>query len=290
MKKFGILVMIAILCCLPLTACNENNNNGSLDFIADELHCVISLPQEYDIIYDDDELSGSSMFDKDLYNADTVNGDKKKDGFRYYNVLKNEPFKIVTPLNIIQNKNESGQTLVYWKLNDTLYKDGDNYYSTNFSCTKYTEITPVYYAFRPVGMLLYEVDENDMLTTVQDADIFDDDGNIKEQSGVHYLYGVYDFEPNQEFWRTNLTINKYVINHTAKQVAENYYKDFYTLNIEIDKENLFENGKIIVKTLYKIDGHGYMTYGSLHVVQGDDTRKGVRILSIGNHEIKYTFT
>lgn len=107
MKKFGILVMIAILCCLPLTACNENNNNGSLDFIADELHCVISLPQEYDIIYDDDELSGSSMFDKDLYNADTVNGDKKKDGFRYYNVLKNEPFKIVTPLNIIQNKNEA---------------------------------------------------------------------------------------------------------------------------------------------------------------------------------------
>lgn len=198
MKKLGILVIAAILCCLPLTACNENDDSGGFDFIADELHCVVSLSQEYGIIYANDEFSSLSMFDKDLYNAETVNGEEKKDGFGYYYVLKNEPFKIVTPLNIIHNKNEKGQTLVYWKLNDTLYKDEDNYYSATFSCVKDTEITPVYYGFRPVGIILYEVDENHM-PTAPNGEFFDDAGNIKEQGGVHYLYGVYDFEPNRDF-------------------------------------------------------------------------------------------
>ena len=289
MKKIYFIIFAAILCCLLFVACNSNETNSSSDYIADEAHCVVCLPQEYNIIYENDELSGSSMFNEDLLNAETVNGEKKDSRYKYYNLLKNEPFKIVTPLDIILNKNESGQTLVYWKLNDTLYKDGDNDYSeTVFSCSKDTIITPVYYEFRAVGMLLHEVDENDM-PIVQDNDIFDENGTINEQNGLYYLYGVYDFEPYQEFWRTNLMINKYVINKTSKKIAENYYKDFYTLNIEIDKGSLFNKGKIIVEKLYKIDGHGYMTYGSLNLIQ-DDTRTVIYTLSVGNHEIKYTFT
>ena len=286
MKKICFIIVITILCCLLFAACKSNDSNTDLDFIADETHCVVSLPQEYNIIYENDELSDSSMFNEDLYNADTVNGKQKNDEFIYYNILKNEPFKIMTPLSIIQNKNESGQTLVYWKFNDTLYKDGDNYYSANeFSCTKDTEITPVYYDFRVVGILLYEVDENDM-PIIHDDDIFHNDGSIKEQDGLYYLYGVYDFEPYQEFWRTNLTINKYEINCMSKQIAENYYKDFYTINIEIDKGNLFDKGKIIVEKLYKIEGHGYMTYGALQVVYAN----GISLtLPIGRHEIKYAF-
>ncbi len=290
MKKFFVIILSVISCCLLLTACSINEFDNSLDFISDNLHCVVSLPQGYDIVYVNDEFDNAPMLNKDLQNAKTVNGKQKNDEFRYYNILKNEPFKIITPISIIQNKNESGQTLVYWKLNNTLYKDGDNYYSeTVFFCSENTEITPVYYEFRAVGMLLYEVDENDM-PTVQDNDVFDENGTIKEQEGLYYLYGVYDFEPYQELWRTNLTINKYEINQTSQQIAENYNKRFYTINIEINKGNLFNKGKIIVEKLYKIDGHGYMTYGALNVIQGDDTRKAIYTLPVGDHEIRYTFT
>ncbi len=290
MRKICFLIVATILCCLLFTACNTNESKSSLDFIPDKYHCVVSIPQEYDIVYNNSELFGSSMFNENLFNADTVNGEQKNNGFIYYNLLKNEPFKIVTPISIIQNKNENGQTLVYWKLNDALYKDGDNYYSENeFSCSEDTQITPVYFEFRAVGMLLYEVDENDM-PIVQYNDIFDDNGIIKEQDGLYYLYGVYDFEPYQQFWRTNLTINNYVVNQTSEKVAENYYKDFYIINIEINKGNLFNKGKIIVEKLYKIDGHGYMTYGALNIIRGDDTSKCIYTLPVGNHELKYTFT
>ena len=126
MKRIYLLLIIVILCCLPLAACDSNDGNTVSDFIADETHCVVALPNEYDIIYTNDEIASVSKFNKDLDDADTVNGKQKNDEFRYYNILKNEPFKILTPLSIIQNKNESGQTLVYWKVNDKLYKDGDN--------------------------------------------------------------------------------------------------------------------------------------------------------------------
>ena len=284
-KRIIILVFVSVFCVLSFTACNGNNKETNSNYVSDNEHCVVSLPQDYDISLDNDEVS----FDINLYNATTVNGTPKKEGFRYYKVLKNAPFRILTPLGIIQNQNANRQTLVYWKLNDTLYKDGDNYYSANtFTCNKDTEITPVYCEFRPVGMLLYEVGENDM-PTVADDEIFDNEGNIIEQVGVYYLYGVYDFEPYQNFWRTNLTLNKFEINRTSKTVAENYYKDFYTLNIEIESGNLFEKEKIIVETLYKIDGHGYMTYGALHVINGDDARKAIHSIEIGEHILKYTF-
>ena len=280
-----ILVFACILCTLSFTACKDNNQETNSDYSTDNGYCIVSLPQEYDISCDNDEV----RFDANLYNAKTVNGNPKKEGFRYYKVLKNAPFRILTPLGMIQNQNENGQTLIYWKLNDKLYKDGDHYYSANiFTCNQDTEITPVYYEFRPVGILLYEVGENDM-PTVPDEELFDDEGNIKEQTGLHYLYGVYDFEPYQNFWRTDLTLNQFVITINSKSVAENYYKDFYTLNIEIESGNLFEKGKIIVEKLCKIDGHGYMTYGALHVIRDDDTKKAIHGFEIGEHVIRYTF-
>ena len=281
----NILVCVCAICVLSFTACNDNNKETNSDYMTDHEHCVLSLQQDYDISFDNDKVS----FDENLYNAQTVNGKPKKEGFRYYSVLKNAQFRILTPLGMIQNQNGNGQTLVYWKLNDTLYKDGDNYYSANtFTCNQDTEITPVYYEFRPVGILLYEVGENDMLT-VPDDEIFDDKGLIKEQAGVHYLYGVYDFEPYQDFWRTDLTLKKFAINVKSKMVAENYYKDIYTLNVEIESGNLFDKGKIIVETLYKIDGHGYMTYGALHVIKGDDASKAIHSFDIGEHVLNYTF-
>ncbi len=287
MKKIYryILPVVCVLCVFLITACNSNGD-ANVDYIADNEHCVVSLPQEYNISFDNFELS--AIFNKDLYNADTVNGNAKKDGFSYYSVPKNEPFRILTPLGVIQDKNQRGQTLVYWKLNDRLYKDGDDYYSQNtFSCAKDTEITPMYYEFRAVGMIIFEADENG-LQIVQDDEVFDDNSNIKEQDGVHYLYGVYDFEPYQEFWRTNLTVNKFTINRTVQTVAENYSKDFYTLNIEIDKGNLFDKGKIIVVALYKIDGHGHMTYGAGQAI--DDNHSDVlRTLPIGEQTLKYSF-
>ena len=48
-------------------------------------------------------------------------------------------------------------------------------------------------------------------------------------------------------------------------------QDEAIINIEIDKGNLFNKGKIIVEKLYKIDGHGYITYGALNIIQGDGT-------------------
>lgn len=286
-KKICVIMIVAILGCLSLTACAENDKKNSIDFIADDIHCVVSLPQEYDIVYINDELSDLSMFDKDLHNADTVNGAKKKAELRYYYLPKNEPFRIITPLGIIQNKNASGQTLVYWKLNDTLYKDGDTYYSANdFTCNQDTEITPVYYEFRAVGMLLYEVDENH-IPTAPNGEFFDNAGNIKEQSGVHYLYGVYDFEPYREFWRTDLTLKKFATNITSVMAAENYYKNIYKLDIEIESGNIFKNGDITVETLCKIDGHGYMTYGNKSLI--GDIKNTTHYLSIGEHEIQYSF-
>lgn len=286
MKKFYryILIAVCVLWVLSLTACNHNSEAND-DYSTDNEHCVVSLPQDYYISFDNDEVSS----DENLYSAKTVNGKPKKEGFVYYKVLKNAPFRILTPLGIIQNQIANNQTLVYWKLNDTIYKDGDNYYSANnFTCNQDTEITPVYYEFRPVGMLLYEVDENNM-PTVPNGEFFDDEGNIIEQAGVHYFYGVYDFEPYQNFWRTNLTLNKFVINKTSKMVAENYWKNFYTINIQIEKGNLFEKGKIIVETLYKIDGYGYLTYGSRNIIHSENV--GIVIYSrfIGEHTLEFSF-
>lgn len=284
--RVSILILAVILCCLAFVACGEKPDEKITDFVADNEHCVVSLPTDYDIVFEN-EAESYTGFNRDLYNADTVDGEKKKDGFRYYYLLQNERFRILTPLGIIQEKNRNMQTLVYWELNGVYYKDGDNYYSENvFACVKNTEITPVYCNFRAVGMLLYEADENDA-PTVEDGELFDTDGKIVERDGLYYLYGVYDFEPDREFWRTNLTIKSFAVHHTVQAVSENYSRDFYTLTVEIGKKELFKSGKLIVETLYKIEGHGYMTYGAMNIVYND---LAVLTMPIGKHEIKYSFT
>lgn len=241
MEKFNrcILIVVCALCVLSFTACNSNNDVYD-DYISDNEHCVVSLPQDYGIYFDNDE----ETFDLNLNNAKTVNGKQKKEDYIYYKVPKNIPFRIVTPIGITETQNANGQTLVYWKLNNTLYKDGDNYYSANnFTCNQDTEITPIYCDFRPVGILLYEVDET-YTPTAPNGEFFDNSGNIKEQAGVHYLYGVYDFEPYDNFWRTNLTLNKFETHLTYKMVAENYYKNIYQLDIEIESGTIFQMGEL----------------------------------------------
>lgn len=290
MKKVFMMLFGVIICCLFVTAC-KNNNDISKDFVTDEFHCVVCLPQEYDIFYVNDIQSTTSMLDKNLQNADTINGEQKKYGYKYYKVLKDESFKILTPVNVAEKNYEQHKTLVYWKLNDVLHRnlnkyDGENYYSeSNFAVNQDTEITPIYYDFRPVGILLLEADQNDE-PFVSDDEIFDIYGNIKEQKGVYYFYGIYDFEPYQNFWRTNLTINEYLIDTMTKPASGNYEKYFYTIKVKINKGDLFNSGNIIVYKLYKVLGHGYMTYGAAYLVQ--DSSK-TQSFYIGEHELRFAF-
>ena len=288
-KQLGIVILAltlaAMLC--AFSGCADDKPK-TLDYAGKDGQCVVSLPQDYDIVYEDGDIDKSLLFNKDLHNAKTVNGKQKRAGYNYFSVLLNEPFRILTPLGIIGNKNEIHQTLVYWKLNETLYKDSDSYYSENvFACSRDTEITPVYYEFREVGMVLFAVDENDG-PAVSESELFDDSGNIKEQDGVYYLYGVYDFEPQREFWRTNLSLQSFDVALTVKAVAENFCKDFYTVTVRISAGNIFEKGKVILTDLCKIDGHGYMLYGASHVIS-ETSAEIIHTLPIGEHSIKYSF-
>lgn len=70
-------------------------------------------------------------------------------------------------------------------------------------------------------------------------------------------------------------------------MAENYAKRIYTLKIEIESDNILENGEIIVETLYKIEGHGYMTYDSIKNVIN---LKNIGIfVSLGEHTLEISF-
>ena len=282
-----LLSLIMALLCFSFAACAADKAE-STDYVGKDGRCVVTIPQDYDIVYENDDIDKSLLFDKDLFNAKTVHGEPKKYGYSYLSVPLNEPFRILTPLGIISNRNENHQTLMYWKLNDTLYKDSDSYYSENvFTCSRDTEITPIYYEFREVGMILFAVDENDG-PAVSEAELFDDKGNIIEQDGVYYLYGVYDFEPQREFWRTNLTLRSFDVALTVKAVAENFYKDFYTITVTISADKIFEKGKVILSSLCKIDGHGYMLYGASQVIN-DGAAEIIHTLPIGDHSIKYSF-
>ena len=286
MKKF-IALIFAFICCFPLTACDNNNGNKDniKNFVADGSHCVVSILEEYDISIniENSELSDLTMINEDLQNAEKVNGKPKKEGFKYYYVPNNAAFRICTPNIEKLSAKENSKILVYWKLNDTLYKEIDNEgnYSKNvFSCWQYTEITPVYYDYREVGVLVYQVDEN--LETVAQDSFFDNNGKIKEQEGVYYLYGVYDFEPEQKFWRTNLTLNKY----SYKHCIEENYKEYYQLDIDIATENLFEYGTVVIQTLCKIEGLGYMTGDTMIY----DTGLGmIHTVQLGKHKLRCQF-
>lgn len=291
MKKiapFIMLVMCCLLCCLPLAACDTDEEPEPRDFITDELHCIVSLPQEYDIFYvDEQKYQTADMFDIDLYSADTVNGKPKKDGFDYFNVLRNEPFRILTPEGIIQNKRADGQTLCYWKLNDELYNSSDSYESEQiFTCSQDTEITPVYYGFRPVGMALVPADEEYNPLVSDDEIIAAVEGRTEEQKDVYYLYGVYDFEPYEQFWRKNITVNKWTINFVAHNEG-NYTNRYYKINAEISVGNLFKDNRFVILQLCKIEQHGYMLYGyknGFDVITGMGT-----IIPLGKHSLNLTF-
>ncbi len=287
-KKIILSVFFVFFCFAGCTTANDDKVNA--DFVADNQHCVVCLPQEYGLSYDSVEVGVSSMNDEKLVSAATVNGKPKKEGFGYYNVLKNQPFHIFIPLSTQLNRHENGKTLVYWKLNDALFKDeynSTNYSKNSFHCEEYTEIVPVEYEIRPVGLLFHNLgtDETPM---VSDSALFDEKGNVKEQEGVYYLYGVYDFEPNQAFWRTNLPIKKFETQCNVKPEGENFSKEYYSITVEIEKDTLFKNGKLIAEKLFKIDGYGYMTYGALNTIKENDCEH-IRYTTIKGHELKYKF-
>lgn len=291
MKKIALFIMavMCIFCCLPLAACDTDKEPEPKDFITDELHCIVSLPQEYDIFYvDEQKYQTVDMYGKDLYNADTVNGKPKKDGFDYFNVLRNEPFRILTPLGIIQNKRADGQTLCYWKLNDDLYNSSDSYKSEQiFTCSQDTEITPIYYDFRPVGIVLVPAGEEYNPLVSDDEIIAAVEGTTEEQKNVYYLYGVYDFEPYEQFWRKNITVNKWAVNFCVHNEG-GYTNRYCEINAEISVGNLFKDSRFVMLQLCKIEQHGYMLYGSKSGFDGVITGTGI-ICAIGKNSLKLTF-
>lgn len=281
---------VALLSCTSmLAACGNNDRSRQLavNYVSKDGNCIVSLPNEYDIVFEREQVESQVLKSyKDLNKAQLVNGKYKKYGMRYYEIPNNAQFRILTPLGVIYDKRANNQTLVHWQLDDRLYSDGDNYYSnTIFACAEDTEITPVYCEFRTVGMLIYPYDVT-ADNGLSDKDFFNPDGSIKEQDGVYSLYGVYDFEPDSELWRTNLTLSSFLVTHHIKI----YQKDYYTVTVQIDAGNVFDGGDMVATPLCKIDGHGYILYGSSSILKSDRALLGaVHNMSIGEHTLKYSF-
>lgn len=137
-------------------------------------------------------------------------------------------------------------------------------------------------------MILLETNE-DGAPILSENEIFDDNGNIKEQDGVNYFYGVYDFEPRKEVWKTNLELNEFKISHVTKSGGANFYKRTYTISLKIKKSTIFDKGNIIVAQLRKIDRHGYILKGGMsNLIQSYTARFGYTC-TIEEHQIQYTF-
>lgn len=246
MKKF----IIAIICFLTLTACNNetSNNSTNTDYIAKDGHCIVTIPNDYRLIYEDEKQG--SMQDIDLVNAETVEGKPKSDELEYFSVLVNEPFRILTPFTVIQNKNKDHLTLTAWKINGENYKDSDSYLSKNtYTCSENTIIEPVYSEFKTVGLILFHIDSEKNPTT----NLFDEDGKIIEQEDVKYLYGPYEFDSSKESWNTNMELESFETSYTVKDE-----KRLYKISIRYDLTETLKKGRVAVKSISQIKDQGYM--------------------------------
>ena len=289
MKKFFILVF-ALICCLPLAACANKGDGSIKNFVTDTQHCVVSIQEGYGITLnvEGSDLSDEILYNNDLEHAEKVNGNDKKDGFLYFYMPINTPFHVTIQGRTLSERAANCETLLYLKLNNNTYKAEKNdvgQCENIFTCSSDTEITPVYYDHRTVGVLLYEVDSTNLDKPLKEYNFFDESGKIKEQSGVYYLYGTYDFEPDFRFWTTNL--EEELLEYNLNKV-----NDSYSINVEIG--NLFGEDKAFgVVQIDKIYEHGYMLTPLSGIVFEDNTLAGphqvTTTLQLGKHEIKIAY-
>lgn len=290
MKAKPYIILFVAACFLTLTACHEPSDNSTIntDYTAKEGRCVVSIPNEYGLVYENENLEQDSMLDIDLIHAETVDGMPKKGELQYFSVLLNEPFRVMTPLSFIQKKNDEALTLTEWKLNGIGYQDKDSYLSKNmYTCIENTTIEPVYSDFNTVGMILFLLDEeqNPM------HPIFDESGNIIDQENVKYFYGKYNFDPNKEAWTTNLNVDYF--NVTAKKDENQEGKQNYNISIQFDLTEMVKKGKIAVKSLCKIENHGYMLHPSsaTQIISGANmSMEGTFYIPLDEHTLQCTFT
>lgn len=281
MKKF----IIAIICFFTLTACNNgiSNNSTNTDYKAKDGYCIVSIPNEYGLVYENKEQE--SMLDIDLVSAETVDGKPKNDDLKYLSVLVNEPFRIMTPLTVIQNKNNSYQTLTAWEINGERYKDNDSYLSKNvYTCSKNTIIEPVYSEFKEVGMILFHINSEQKPT----INLFDESGGIIEQEDVKYLYGPYEFDSNEESWNTNMDLESFEASYTIKDEQRTY-----KISIRYDLTETLKNGRVAVKSLCQIKDQGYIINpnAATQIIIGVDmSMEGVFNIPLDENVLECTFT
>lgn len=281
MKKF----IIAIICFFTLTACNNgtSNNSTNTDYKAKDGHCIVTIPNEYGLVYENDKQD--SMQDIDLVNAETVEGKPKNDKLEYFSVLVNEPFRIMTPLTVIQSKNNDYLTLTAWKINGENYKDSDSYLSKNvYSCSNNTIIEPVYSEFKTVGMILFHIDSEQNPAT----NIFDENDRIIEQEDVKYLYGPYEFNPSIELWKTNMELEGFDVS----DIVENEQRT-YKISSKFDLTEILNRGRVAVKSLCQIKDQGYMINpnAATQIISGTNmSMEGVFNIPLDENVLECTFT
>lgn len=287
MKTKFYKILFMVLCFSTLTACNEQEGNSSsihTDYIAKEGKCVVSISRDYGLVYENADQEQDSMLDIDLIESKTVEGKPKNEAFNYFSVSLNEPFRIMTPYTVIQDKNNEGQTLTEWKINEISYKDEDSYLSKNvYTCIENTVIEPVYSAFKTVGMIIYHIDEEQNPKNP----IFDESGNILEQEDVKYIYGKYAFDPNRDSWTTNLDLDYFNVSLINKNNQEVYH-----IAIRFDLTPILQKGRVAIKPLCKIADDGYMIHplSSTEIISGTNmSMEGTFSIPLEEHVLQCTF-
>lgn len=299
MKKNSVIILL-IFVCLLLSACHHENVEGnSADYKPKDGQCVVSIPKEYNLAYEDAEKT--LMLDAELANAQTINGQPKNSNWQYFCVQKNEPFRIVTPPTVIQNKNSNFQTLKFWKINGTTYEDCDGYLSKNvYTCAQNAVIEPVYCPFRAVGMILFLTENGQTPWEFFDENgnvaegIFDKNGNIISQENVKYLFGTYDFNPSRDAWKTNLDLKSFNVSFSMEGGnSVNAAQKTYTISVTVDLTEYLKKGAVVVKSLCQIDGYGYMlnpTAATQTIDVGNTAMTGTFYLPLGANTLQCTFT
>lgn len=284
MKRILAIVLLGI-CCSLLTACGGGVDEVTTDYTPKNGQCVVSLPKDYGVAY---ENGTNPTADADLTNAETINGKPKNEKLQYFNLLHNEPFRIVTPTSVIQNKNKNQLTLKYWSLNGTRYEDGDGALSkTVFTCFEDAEIQPIYYEYKTVGMIMVVTDGN----TIPEEAVLDENGNILERDTIKYLYGPYEFDPHIESWKTNLELSCFDVSYTAENKDETHTQGACTISVAMDLSKLVEKGKVVIQSLCKVNEHGYMLSPTAptHIISGTDVAMtGTFSISLGEHTLQCT--
>lgn len=278
MKKLIAAALAFGMGCCMLTACTDTVLYDN--YIPEEGRCVLSIPAEYSLAFEGEA---------EVIDAYMINGAVCSDSMNYYSVLRGEQFRILVPEGLTQDQNYLGQTLVYWQLNETRYRAADSAVSETFTCTEDTVITPVYHAFRPVGFLMCELDEESGLPTLNETQLIAEDGTLIEQSGVIYLHGSYEFDDSEAAWQSNAAITDFTAEQELDPEAEEAQTYLTMISLSLRVPALSGGTPYVLDVLYEIEGGlGYMfsDYTAARVIRGAGTTCEI---ALGNNTLRCTF-